>query len=100
MIPSDIYQKILLHVCSVTGLDEKDVLHSNVEECSDARSILVQSLSFFFNDSQIALMIGRTRRGVNFIRTRFDIRLKKWSVASNWEVIRKQLGSDREVTRK
>lgn len=94
MKPSDIYQRILLHVCSVTGLNERDVLHGNVEECSDARSILVQSLSLFFNDLQIASMIGRTRRGVNFIRTHFDVRLKKWSVANNWEAIRKRLRND------
>lgn len=100
MRPSDMYQRILLHVCSVTGLDERDVLHGNVEECSDARSILVQSLSLFFNDLQIASMIGRTRRGVNFIRTHFDVRLRKWSVANNWEVIKKRLGDDREAAGK
>lgn len=77
-----------------TDLPEVFILHSNLEECADARSVLVHALSRYLTDNQIATLIGRTRQGVNFIRSTFDTRRGKWTVESNWQAIRKYLASN------
>lgn len=94
MKSTDLYRRILGCICVMTELSEQAVLHSNVEECSDARSVLVKTMSHFFSDNQIAVLIGRTRPGVSFIRRNFDIRMRKWSVERNWKEIRKLLESN------
>ena len=70
------------------------ILHSNLEECADARSVLVQCLSLYLTDTQIAALLGRTRQGINFIRTGFDARRRKWAVESNWKAMRKYMESN------
>jgi len=94
MKPAELYRPLLAEVVRLTELPEEQLLHSNLEECADARSILVHALSRFLTDNQIATLIGRTRQGVNFIRQGFDARRSKWSVESNWKAISKYLASN------
>lgn len=94
MKPAELYRPLLAEVVRLTELPEEQLLHSNLEECADARSILVHALSRYLTDTQIATLIGRTRQGVNFIRQGFDARRSKWSVESNWKAISKYLASN------
>ena len=94
MTQTALYRAILDEVHRLTELPEVFILHSNLEECADARSVLVHSLSRFLTDSQIATLMGRTRQGVNFIRLGFDARRSKWGVASIWKDMSKFLASN------
>lgn len=84
----ELYQDIIITVCNVTGIDEADILHSNREECADARYLLVMALSKMMTDEEIGRVIHRTRQGVSYIRSN-RAKLSKWIVASNWQVISK-----------
>lgn len=86
----ELYQDIIIMVCDVTGIDEADILHSNREECADARYLLVMALSRMMTDEEIGRVIHRTRQGVSYIRSN-RAKLSKWIVASNWQVISKQV---------
>lgn len=65
----ELYQDIIIMVCNVTGIDEADILHSNREECADARYLLVMALSRMMTDEEIGRVIHRTRQGVSYIRS-------------------------------
>lgn len=88
----ELYQDVIIMVCNVTGIDEADILHSNREECADARYLLVMALSKMMTDEEIGRVIHRTRQGVSFIRSN-RAKLSKWIVASNWQVISKYIAS-------
>ena len=62
----ELYQDIIITVCDVTGIDEADILHSNREECADARYLLVMALSKMMTDEEIGRVIHRTRQGVSY----------------------------------
>ena len=94
MTQTALYRAILDEVHRLTELPEVFILHSNLEECADARSVLVHSLSRFLTDSQIATLMGRTRQGVNFIRMGWSNRKDKWGVASIWKEVSKFLASN------
>ena len=42
MCKDEIFKEVLLVVCDVTGLSERDVLFCKTEECTDARFLLVK----------------------------------------------------------
>lgn len=88
----ELYQDIIITVCNVTGIDEADILHSNREECADARYLLVMALSRMMTDEEIGRVIHRTRQGVSYIRSN-RAKLSKWIVGSNWQVISKYIAS-------
>ena len=94
MTQTALYRAILDEVHRLTELPEVFILHSNLEEWADARSVLVHSLSRFLTDSQIATLMGRTRQGVNFIRMGWGNRKDKWGVASIWKEMSKFLASN------
>ena len=94
MTQTALYRAILDEVHRLAELPEVFILHSNLEECTDARSVLVHALSRFLTDSQIATLMGRTRQGVNFIRMGWSNRKDKWGVASIWKEMSKFLASN------
>ena len=94
MTQTALYRAILDEVHRLTELPEVFILHSNLEECADARSVLVHALSRVLTDSQIATLMGRTRQGVNFIRMGWSNRKDKWGVASIWKEMSKFLASN------
>ena len=91
MKPTELFRMVMCELIRLTDLSEDSILHSNLEECADARSILVHSLSLHLTDMQIATLTGKTRQGVSYIRSGFDTRRSKWSVESNWKAISKYL---------
>ena len=94
MTQTALYRAILDEVHRLTELPEVFILHSNLEESADARSVLVHALSRYLTDSQIATLMGRTRQGVNFIRLGWSNRKDKWGVASIWKEMSKFLASN------
>ena len=49
---TELYQKVVGVVITVTGINENDILHSNREECADARYLLVRALSDKLSDKE------------------------------------------------
>lgn len=85
----ELYKEVVCVVCNITGINETDIIYSCKEECADARYLLVKALSFKLTDNEISSLIHRTRQGVNSIKN--TQKLSKWSVASNWKEISKEL---------
>lgn len=88
----ELYQTVVGTICRITGVSEVDIIHSNREECVDARFILVRVLSERLTDNEIASLLKRTRQGINFIRN--TARMRKWSVANDWQAVSKELASN------
>lgn len=57
---TELYQKVVGVVITVTGINENDILHSYREECADARYLLVRVLSDKLSDKETGVLIGRT----------------------------------------
>ena len=93
MKKEDIYGYVIDCVSKCTGIDRHDLITSKREECTDARSILIQVLSAYLNDSQIASLMKITIRSVNYLRNGFSIRSSKWMVRKNYEEVRKMIGN-------
>lgn len=94
MKKEELYNQVADIVCQCTGVGKEELERSRKEECTDARSILVQVLSRYLTDVQISGMMRLTPRGVNYLRNTFLSRSAKWFVSSNYEEVRKQLGSN------
>lgn len=77
----EFFDKVMNKVTEVTEVSKDDVLHSNREECVDARYILVAVLSERLTDNDIAALTGWKRQTVNFIRNHVEERKRyRWSV--------------------
>lgn len=94
MKKEDLFDAVMSKVSECTGICREDILCRKTEECTDARSILVQVLSRYLSDTQIAGMLRITSRGVNYLRNTFSSRTSKWFVRSNYEAVVKQMGSN------
>ena len=94
MKKEELFNAVIGKVSECTGIPRDDILRRKTEECTDARSILVQVLSRYLSDTQIATMLRITARGVNYLRNTFSSRTSKWFVRSNYEAIVKQMGSN------
>lgn len=94
MKKEELFDTVIGAVSECTGISREDMLYRRTEECTDARSILVQVLSQYLSDTQIAGMLRITSRGVNYLRTTFLSRSRKWFVRSNYEAVLKQMGSN------
>ena len=68
MTHEDFFKEALRTVSVVTGVPELAVLKSNIRRHSDARYVLVCSLSKTMTDAEIGSFLGRTPQGIGFIR--------------------------------
>lgn len=91
MKKEELFDAVMDKVSECTGLCRDDILQRKTDECTDARSILVQVLSKYLSDVQIADMIHITSRGVNYLRNTFLSRSAKWFVSSNYNAVEKTL---------
>lgn len=81
MCKKELFEDVLEKVCELTELSVEKVCNSNLEECVDARYILIKLLSDIgLTDMEIAETTGFTRQCVNYAKNHFRERLKKWSV--------------------
>ena len=80
MKTSDFYNAMKRAVSEESGLDEEQILHSNREDCVDARYVLVHSLCLYLTDGEVGRLTGLSNACVNKIRNAFCPKLKKFSV--------------------
>ena len=81
MAKRDFFITVLNRVCESMELTENDVLHSNKDECVDARYLVVSLLSERLSDRQIADVSGWSYQLVNKARNSFSDRCKyRWGL--------------------
>ena len=80
-----IFGRSLAMVCGACCLSSEAVMHSRCRDASDARWILVNALSQMLTDTDLSILLMRTRQGICHIRndrTRAKdtilLRLSKW----------------------
>lgn len=79
-------------VIATTEVDEEKLLRSNREDCVDARCLLVCALSRYgLTDTEVAELMGVSRQCISKLRGSLDMRLRKWSVRTNWQRICNEL---------
>ena len=67
----------------------------NLEQCVDARHILVYLLSSKLTDAEIASLIDITRQGINKIKNGFRRRMKsKFTLSNNFQQISSELETE------
>ena len=55
-------------VAQECGIDATQIINSYNRRAADARFVLIQVLSQYLNDSEIGVILRRTRQGICFIR--------------------------------
>lgn len=75
------FNGVLDKVSKVTEIDKDSILHSNKEECVDARYVLIAVLSERLSDRQIAEVSGLSHQLVNKAKNSFKDRCKfRWGL--------------------
>ena len=72
----ELYENILGKVCEMTELSVEKVCKSNLEECVDARYVVIAVLSEKLSDKQIAEVSGWSVQLVNKAKNSFHNRCK------------------------
>ena len=72
----ELYENILGKVCEMTELSAEKVCKSNLEECVDARYVVIAVLSEKLSDKQIAEVSGWSVQLVNKAKNSFHNRCK------------------------
>ena len=72
----DFFENILGKVCEMTELSVEKVCKSNLEECVDARYVVIAVLSEQLSDKQISEVSGWSVQLVNKARNSFHKRCK------------------------
>ena len=72
----ELYENILGKVCEITELSVEKVCKSNLEECVDARYLVIAVLSEKLYDKQIAEVSGWSVQLVNKAKNNFHNRCK------------------------
>ena len=55
-------------VAQECGIDTTQIINSSNRRAADARFVLISVLSQYLNDSEIGVILKRTRQGICFIR--------------------------------
>lgn len=77
----DYFEEILGKVCEMTELSVEKVCKSNMEECVDARYVLIAVLSERYSDRQIAELGGWSIQLVNKAKNAFKDRCRfRWGL--------------------
>lgn len=92
----NIFEKVVQIVSEHTGASYDLIKSDRHEEYVNYRIILICALSKLgFSDTAISRELGITRQGVNWLKSKMDIRLKHNRIlASIWQEISKSLASD------
>lgn len=77
----ELFNAVLNKVCDEMEVSREDVMHSNKEECVDARHLVIAVMSERFSDRQIAEVSGWSYNLVNKARNNFHERCKfRWGL--------------------
>lgn len=81
MCKKELFNEVMENVCRSLELDADSVMHSNKEECVDARYVVIAVLSERLSDRQIAEVSGWSVQLVNKARNAFVNRCKfRWGL--------------------
>lgn len=81
MCKKELFNEVLENVCRSLELDKESVIHSNKEECVDARYVVIAVLSERLSDRQIAEVSGWSVQLVNKAKNSFKDRCKfRWGL--------------------
>lgn len=84
----EFYENILGKVCEMTQLSVEKVCKSNLEECVDARYLVIAVLSEKLSDKQIAEVSGWSVQLVNKARNAFVNRCKfRWGLKELYKAV-------------
>lgn len=84
----DYFDSILEKVCKMTELSVEKVRKSNLEECVDARYVVIAVLSERLSDRQIAEVSGWSVQLVNKAKNAFKDRCKfRWGLKEMYKEI-------------
>jgi hypothetical protein len=76
MCKKELFNEVLGNVCRSLELDRESVMHSNKEECVDARYVIIAVLSERLSDRQIAEVSSWSVQLVNKAKNSFHNRCK------------------------
>lgn len=76
MYKKELFEDVLEKVCELTELSVEKVCKSNLEECVDARYVIIAVLSERLSDRQIAEVSGWSVQLVNKAKNSFHNRCK------------------------
>lgn len=89
----DEYRKVMEAVSRHYDLDEAVLLHSNKEECVDARATLVGILiERKLTESDLAQLTGLTQQCINKLKNSVRFRETGWAFRETLKVVRRELG--------
>ena len=90
MCKKELFNEVLENVCRNLELDRESVMHSNKEECVDARYVVIAVLSERLSDRQIAEVSGWSVQLVNKAKNAFKDRCKfRWGLKKIYEICSK-----------
>ena len=88
MCKKELFNEVLGNVCRNLELDRESVMHSNKEECVDARYVVIAVLSERLSDRQIAEVSGWSVQLVNKARNAFVNRCKfRWGLKELYKAV-------------
>ena len=83
---TELFNEIINKVAEVTELDKESILHSNKEECTDARYVVVAVLTERLSDRQIAEVSGWSIQLVNKAKNSFKDRCRfRWGLKETYK---------------
>lgn len=86
----ELYENILGKVCEMTELSVEKVCKSNLEECVDARYVVIAVLSEKLSDKQIAEVSGWSVQLVNKAKNSFHNRCQyRWGLKELYKELSK-----------
>ena len=82
------FNSVMRKVCEIAELSEENVRKSNLEECVDARYVVIAVLSERLSDRQIAEVSGWSVQLVNKAKNAFKDRCKfRWGLKEMYKEI-------------
>lgn len=88
----DEYQKVMESVCRHYGLEENNLLHSNKEDCVDARATLVSILiGKGLTEANLVQLTGLTQQCVNKLKNSIRFRERGWVFRETMKAVQREL---------
>lgn len=88
----DEYRRVMAAVNRHYGLDEALLLHSNREECVDARATLVGILiEHDLTEADLVQLTGLTQQCINKLKNSVRFREKGWTFRETMKAVRREL---------
>lgn len=86
------YRKVMAVVSRHYGMEEEPLLHSNREECVDARATLVGILiDRDLTEAELVQLTGLTQQCINKLKNSIRFREKGWAFRETLKAVRKEL---------